>query len=38
MATTMSPILTPDPVYTADEATNREALLMLCHDLEAAGI
>ena len=34
----MSPILTPDPVYTAEEATSREALLTLCHDLETAGI
>ena len=34
----MSTILTPDPVYTAEEATSREALLTLCHDLETAGV
>ena len=34
----MSTLLTPDPVYTVSEAITREALLTLCHDLEAAGI
>lgn len=34
----MSAILTPDPVYPGEEATSREALLTLCHALEAAGM
>lgn len=34
----MTPTLTPDPVYTPEEATSREALLTLCHDMETAGM
>lgn len=34
----MSALMTPDPVYTADEAVTRDTLLTLCHALEAAGI
>jgi hypothetical protein len=31
-------MMTCDPIYVLEEAVSREALLTLCHDLEAAGI
>jgi hypothetical protein len=34
----MSTLMTSDPVSTADDAVTRDALLTLCHDLEAVGI